>query len=95
MTQSASRFFTWVSYLEGISFLVLLGIAMPLKYAADRPEFVTVTGIIHGFLFALYLLTIAVMAIRYRWRLLRLIGGVVAAFLPLGPFLFDRRIKRS
>ncbi|GMK37311.1 putative membrane protein YdzA [Paenibacillus sp. CCS19] len=95
MQQTSLRLFTWISYLEGLSFLTLLCIAMPLKYMADRPEFVTIVGIIHGFLFALYLLAIAGMAIRFRWRLLRVIGGIIAAFLPFGPFLFDRRIKRD
>lgn len=73
--------------------LVLLGIAMPLKYMFDSPEAVTVTGGIHGFLFSLYLIAIAVMAVLFRWKIIRIAGAIIAAFLPFGPFVLERRIK--
>src|SRR5438552_3773981 len=43
-----------VGYTEGVSFLVLLGIAMPLKYFAGMPLAVTIVGAIHGLLWILY-----------------------------------------
>ncbi len=83
-----------VSLAEGVSFLVLLGVAMPLKYVAGRPEAVHIVGWVHGVLFVA-LCSVLVWA---RWRA-RLPWAVsvavfVAAFLPFGPFVVDRRLKR-
>ncbi|MBP1991679.1 DUF3817 domain-containing protein [Paenibacillus eucommiae] len=84
----------FVGTIEGISFLLLIGIAMPLKYAADIPEAVTIIGILHGFLFALYLITIlnAFIVRKLTFALSSL--AVIAAFLPFGPFLFDRKLSK-
>lgn len=87
--------FRLVGILEGISFLVLLGIAMPLKYAADMPGPVSAVGAIHGFLFALYLVAIVYIAIVAKWKPLRIVGAVVAAFIPFGPFVLDYRLRRE
>ena len=51
---TALQFQRYVGYAEGTSFLLLLGIAMPLKYAADIPEGVEVVGMLHGLLFILF-----------------------------------------
>ena len=48
-----------ISLVEGVSFLLLLGVAMPLKYLAGIPEVVTVVGAAHGVLFILYALAAA------------------------------------
>jgi len=82
-----------IGTIEAISFLVLLLIAMPLKYFADSPEAVTVVGMAHGVLFALYLLAIvnALAARKLSWLMSAL--AVIAAFIPLGPFLIDRKIR--
>ncbi|QHW31005.1 DUF3817 domain-containing protein [Paenibacillus rhizovicinus] len=95
MRTKAWKVFQWISYLEGTSFLVLLCIAMPLKYMADKPNAVSVTGGIHGFFFALYLVAVAVMAVRYRWKALRVVGAVIASLLPFGPFVFERRLAKK
>ncbi|SDD02939.1 integral membrane protein [Paenibacillus sp. UNCCL117] len=95
MKKYALQSFRVISFLEGISFLVLLLIAMPLKYMADKPEAVSVTGSIHGFLFGIYLIAVVAMAILFRWKLIRISGAVLAAFLPFGPFVLDRRIKHD
>jgi len=87
--------FRVIGYLEGLSFLVLLFAAMPLKYFADIPGPVAVTGAIHGALFVLYLLALAAAAVVFRWTLGRVIGGVVASLLPFGPFVFERRIAND
>ena len=53
--------------LEGVSFLVLLGVAMPLKYYADYPMAVTVVGTVHGVLFLLFALAVLNVSARLRW----------------------------
>lgn len=93
MRQSAKLVFRWLSYLEGVSFLILLCIAMPLKYMFDHPQAVAITGAIHGLLFVLYLVGVVVMIFLFKWRIIRILGAVLAAFLPFGPFVFDRRLK--
>ncbi|WP_309118747.1 DUF3817 domain-containing protein [Paenibacillus sp.] len=87
--------FRAVGLLEGVSFLLLLFVAMPLKYAADMPEAVAVVGALHGVLFALYLAAAAYMIFAAGWRLPRVLGAVVAAVLPFGPFVFDRYVSRN
>ncbi len=84
-----------VGILEGVSFLVLLGIAMPLKYLAGLPQAVRVVGSLHGVLFLLFLVVLARAAVAYRWPLPRVLGAVVAAVLPFGPFVLDARLRRE
>lgn len=84
-----------IGTLEGISFLVLLGIAMPLKYFAGMPEAVKVVGWAHGVLFVLYMLALAVVFFKYRWPFVRGLKGFLAAFLPGGPFWFDKSLKEE
>lgn len=50
------KFFKWISILEGISFLLLLFIAMPLKYLFEMPEMVKQVGMAHGILFIAYVI---------------------------------------
>ena len=78
---------------EGISFLVLLGIAMPLKYLADMPMAVTVVGWAHGALFIAFLALAFRVMDKYNQSLLWLATGFLAALLPFGTFLWDRKLK--
>ena len=84
-----------VGLLEGLSFVLLVGIAMPLKYAANTPEPVQVIGMAHGILFMLYLLAIVHVAIALPWSNLRIFGSFFAAFLPFGPFVMERYLRRD
>ncbi|TWI59697.1 DUF3817 domain-containing protein [Halalkalibacter nanhaiisediminis] len=87
--------FRVVSYLEGISFLLLLGIAMPLKYMFDLPMYVTVTGMAHGVLFVLYIIAVIVMMIAFRWSWSKGLLAMVASVIPFGPFIFDAKLLKS
>ncbi len=87
--------FRYIGILEGASFLILLGIAMPLKYFAGMPTAVTIVGGLHGLLFVLYVLAIIYATIALRWKFLRVVGAFLAAFLPFGPFIFDARLRKS
>ncbi|UFJ39960.1 DUF3817 domain-containing protein [Brevibacillus humidisoli] len=84
-----------IGYIEGTSFLLLLGIAMPLKYYFNIPQPVTVIGWLHGLFFVLYLLAVAHVTIVHRWSLLRLLGAVAASILPFGPFVLDARLRKE
>ena len=85
-----------IGMLEGISFLVLLGIAMPLKYLAGHPEAVRVVGMAHGVLFVAYVAAIIQAQVGYDnwpWRRSGLV--LLASLLPFGPFVVDRKVLRG
>jgi integral membrane protein len=79
--------------IEGTSFLILLFVAMPLKYLADRPAAVTWVGWAHGALFLAYVLQLALVFFLQRWPFWRGALLLLAALVPFGPFLLDRRMK--
>lgn len=80
----------WVGIAEGISYLMLLGIAMPLKYLAGWPLGVEVIGLLHGLLFISFGLVALCVTMSRRLPFIRLIEAGVAALLPFGPFVWDR-----
>jgi integral membrane protein len=80
---------------EGISFLVLLLVAMPMKYLLGKPEAVRVVGMLHGVLFIVYAILVLSVARSRRWPVTWIGMGLLSALLPFGPFWFDRKIKRE
>lgn len=87
--------FRIVSITEGISMLVLVFLAMPLKYIFDLPLMVTYVGWIHGVLFVIYMLVLFPTSRKLRWPFRTAVMGLIAAILPFGPFLFDRKLKKQ
>lgn len=86
--------FRYSGWLEGGSYLLLLLVAMPLKYVWGDPRMVSVVGMAHGLLFVLYVGLAFAMYDREDWPLRKLAGALVASALPFGPFVFDRRVLR-
>lgn len=84
-----------VGMLEGISFLILLGIAMPLKYVWDDPTAVRVVGMTHGILFMAYCLFLCFAWGETKWPVKRAALVFAACLVPCGPFLIDRSLKRD
>ncbi|MFC7680938.1 MFS transporter [Paenibacillus sp. GCM10028914] len=80
--------------LDGISLLVLLGIAMPLKYMGGIDQAVSIAGSIHGAIFIVYALAILYAAFRVEWSFLWSIAAIAAAFIPLGNFVLDWKLKK-
>jgi integral membrane protein len=87
--------FRAIGTAEGISFLVLLGVAMPLKYMMDMPKAVTYIGWIHGVLFVWYCYMVIEAGQALKWKFGRIFLAFLASLLPLGPFLFDRWFLRK
>ena len=79
--------------IEGISYLLLLGVAMPLKYFADLPMAVKVVGWAHGILFVALCLVLFQVWRDRSWTWKRAAMVFVAALLPFGPFVIDERLK--
>lgn len=81
--------------IEGVSFLLLMGVAMPLKYFAGMPTAVKWPGWIHGILFIVYCLTILMALVNGRLSFGKSVLAFVAALLPFGPFLIDRILAKD
>jgi integral membrane protein len=95
MLNSPLRRLRFIGIAEGLSYLVLLLVAMPLKYFAGWPLAVQVTGSVHGGLFVLFLLSVAEVTIRRPWWSPLFWGAaLLAALVPFGPLVFDRWLRQ-
>ena len=82
-----------IGFLEGISLLVLLFVAMPLKYMYGIPEFSKVMGTVHGALFLLFIFNTLSVGVEYRWKFKETTWKVLlACMIPLGTFYVDQKI---
>lgn len=79
---------------EGISYLLLLLIAMPLKYMYGLPEAVRLVGAIHGGLFIVFMALLLAVYLRQAMTFTQCVAAFVASILPFGAFVFDAYIKR-
>lgn len=84
------------AFLEGISLLVLVFIAVPLKYYFDNPSWVKSIGPIHGALFLLFIFNALRVGVEQRWKFGEITWKVlVACFVPFGTFYIDYKILRN
>lgn len=82
-----------IAILEGISLLVLIFIAVPLKYGFDNPALVKTMGPIHGSLFLLFLFNTLSVGIEQNWKFNQTTWKVlIACIIPFGTFYIDRKI---
>lgn len=93
MRKRAFGQFRVMGLIEGFSLIILVFIAMPLKYMWGMPDVVTVAGGVHGGLFLLYLVFIVYAQIAVRWPFRFSIGAFLAAFVPFGNLILDYRLK--
>jgi integral membrane protein len=84
-----------VALAEGVSFLVLLLVAMPLKYLAGLPLAVRVAGTIHGLLFIAFVLTLIWTSVARGWPFHRSLLAFVSSIVPFGTFAFDVSLRRE
>ena len=78
----------------GVSYLLLLGIAMPMKYFFGMPLAVKTVGMAHGVLFIAYCLLLALQMRANKWNLLFGIYLFVATLIPFGTFVTDRKLAK-
>lgn len=83
-----------VGFIEGLSFLLLLLIAMPLKYMWGNPILVKYVGMGHGILVIAFLAVLFIVCEREKWSLNMFVAGLIAAILPFGTFVYDRKLKQ-
>ena len=92
---SQVRVFRMIALAEGVSFLTLLFIAMPMKYFMGVPEVVRVVGSIHGGLFVLYVGLLATLHVRQRWPVMFSLYAFVASVIPFGTFMLDKHLREK
>lgn len=85
-----------IAFLEGISLLILVLVAVPLKYLLDNPALVKAIGPIHGALFLLFVFNALRVGVEQRWKFSETTWKVlVASFIPFGTFYIDYKILRN
>lgn len=83
------------AFLEGLSLLLLVFIAVPLKYLYHNPSLVEILGSIHGGLFVLFVLKALHVGIQYKWKFFSTTWKVLlSSFIPFGTFYIDHKILR-
>jgi len=84
-----------IGNIEGISYLLLLGVAMPLKYLADMPMAVKIAGSIHGFLFVSFMVALANVWKTEKWSFSKLAFAFILSLVPFGTFYLDKQIRQE
>lgn len=95
MNAKALKLLRKIGIAEGVSFVILLLIAMPLKYMMGLPLAVKYIGAVHGALFVLYVGLAYYAKEVYQWPLKKFLMAFMAAWLPLGTIFFDARLKKD
>src|SRR6476620_6376780 len=91
MTAALTRFRV-MAYVVGVLLLVLVFVAMPLKYFADQPMLVAIVGPMHGFLYMIYLVTAFDLAVRAKWPFVRTLLVLLAGTIPVMSFGAERKV---
>ena len=84
-----------LAYLEGISFLLLLGVGMPLKYMFEMPKPNLYIGMAHGILFIAYCTWALIAKSEYKWSMVKTAWALLASLLPFGTFVADKKLFRN
>jgi integral membrane protein len=81
-----------IAFLEGCSLLLLVFIAMPIKYLFKIPEATQAIGLIHGILFVIFIFATTAISILQKWSTNRIFMVMIASVLPFGTFYIDKKI---
>jgi integral membrane protein len=88
-------FFRVVSFLEGTSYLLLLFIAVPIKYWMNDPQYVKLLGMPHGLLFVGYIVLAFLLRSELNWSIKTFGAVLLASILPFGTFYVDKKYLRN
>ena len=95
MLLAMKMFFRVVSSLEGTSYLLLLFVAVPIKYWMDDPQYVKLLGMPHGLLFVTYLVIAFLIKSELKWNNKTLGVVILASVIPFGTFYVDKKYLRN
>jgi len=91
-TQQITDWFLKIGKIEGYSYLLLLGIAMPLKYLFNMPEYVRIVGTIHGILFVAFMVLLGMMFFKVKMSFKNSVIAFFLSLLPFGTFFLKRLV---
>lgn len=83
--------FRIVAFLEGLSYILLLGIATPIKYLMDDPQYVKLLGMPHGILFMAYIVLAFFLKPDQQWSKKAFYIILIASIIPFGTFYVDKK----
>lgn len=89
--QNPIAFLRVANLMEAVSYVLLVFVAMPLKYIWGEPLGVTIVGWVHGILFAVFCWALVRVVFDGGWPVPRIVGVFAAALVPIVPFFVDRR----
>jgi integral membrane protein len=87
-----TKWFLIVGKIEGYSYLLLLFIAMPLKYLYNTPEYVRPMGSIHGVLFVAFMILLALMFFKVKLSFKNSVLAFLLSLVPFGTFFLKRLV---
>ena len=87
--------FRIVGLLEGLSYLLLLFIAVPMKYMMEDASYVKLLGMPHGILFMLYIVLAIVLKSAQKWSFATLMVIIIASIIPFGTFYIDHKYLKQ
>ena len=87
--------FRVISYLEGMSYILLLFIAVPIKYYANDPTFVKLLGMPHGILFVAYVVLSLVNSKKHNWSIIKTVVVLISSIIPFGTFYVDYKYFKT
>jgi integral membrane protein len=85
-------FYRVLAYTVGVGLVILVLIAVPLKYFADSPTLVAIVGPLHGFLYMVYLVAAVNLAFRSRWSPVKTVLVMLAGTIPFVSFVAERKV---
>ncbi|MBW0116968.1 DUF3817 domain-containing protein [Pseudonocardia abyssalis] len=91
---TALRNYRIAAWVTGIGLIVLVFVAMPLKYFFDTPGPVAIVGVTHGFLYMLYIVCTLILAERVRAKPLEALVVLLAGTIPIASFVAERAVTR-
>ena len=89
------KVFRIISYLEGISYILLLFIAVPIKYYANDPSLVKLLGMPHGLLFVAYVILSIVNSKKHNWNFIKTVVVLISSIIPFGTFYVDYKYFKT
>ncbi len=89
------QLFRLTAFLEGVSYILLLFIATPIKYLSDDPQYVKMLGMPHGILFIAYIILAIVISKKMPWNNLVLAKVLLASIIPFGTFYIEYKYLKK
>ncbi len=93
--QGALRRYRIMAWIVGVGLLVLVLVAMPLKYIGDNDTVVAIVGPLHGFLYMAYVVLTFDLARRAKWSFVRMVLVMLAGTIPFLSFWVERKVSHS